>query len=300
MVDNQINNIISIYSRIKRFPEKYKDILKIDKPMRWLLADDKEQYVSIYTKSKQDKIINIDISSCFPSICKYLFKKDKPEFIKKIYDLTDKKERNILISNTLKNTGYLRILNIISKMLIFGYTFDRRDSEEILLLEFEKDGNLVSANSDYVYQIKNVVDSDFLKFIDNNQFKFHTEEYEYYIRCNRTSFFWKDGKLRLKGMYKHIPKGLEDIINNIFSGSQVDLSHIKKIYSQQYLNIIQKNNLNEILQNYYFDSENRVLNGQINYEKYDYYKTLINPNAYLQTWIYPVLLFQKQVFGNMF
>lgn len=300
-MNKELDFIISLYSRITRFPKQYNEILKIDKPMRWILADDKDQYVSIHKKTKEDRILSIDITSCFPSICRYLFKNSNPEFVKAIYDLTDKRERNILISNTLKTSGYLKILNIISKMLIFGFTLDRQDSDNVLLLEFEKDGILLACDNLYQQQIENNIDSPFLEFISKNEFMFHIDEYEYYIRCNRTSFFWnEDNKLRLKGIYKHAPEEIIDTITNILKGDSVDLARIKKIYSNKYFHIIKRNNLNELLKKYYFvDENNRILNADQRYEQYNYFKSNINPALYLKTWIYPILLFQKQAIGGI-
>ena len=292
--------MISVYSRINRFPIVYRDILKIDKPMRWIMADEKDQYVSIYKKNKDDKLIDIDVASCFPSICKYLFKEDNPEFVEKIYNLTDKKERNILIATTLKESGYLKVLNIISKMLILGYTFDRRDSDKNSLLEFEKDGNLIFCDKFYLDQIQNIIDSEFLEFIEKNQFIFHMDEYDYYIRCNKTSIFWSEnGDLRIKGLFKHVPSGVKEIISSIFKGDNIDFNIIKEVYSELYFKVIRHNNLLDILNKYYMCEDGRVINYQSQYEKYNYYKTNIDPSIYLKTWIYPVLLFQKQAVGGI-
>jgi len=296
--EDKLNEVIRFYSRITRFPKQYLDILKIDKPLRWILADIKEQYISVYKKSLDQKILDIDISSCFPTICNFLFKDDNPKFIEDIAVQPSKLSKNILISNTLKGTPYLKILNIISKMIIIGYVFDRKDSEEVSLLEFEKDGCLIFSNNFSYYKSieNNILDSPFLEFISDIGFKFKIIEYDYYIRCNNTSWFWSDSeKLRMKGMYKHIPKQIQKFYENIFSSKIVNIKQYTDIYNQISLKFIRNNNLQTILKDYYFCGEDKkILNSIGRYEKYGWKSSQIDPVLYQKTFIYPVWVFQQR------
>ena len=296
--NDKLNLLIQYYSWINRFPEKYKDILKIDKPIRWLLADEKNQYVSVFKKNIENKIIDIDITSCFPTICNFLFCDENPEFVNKINKLENKLEKNILISNTLKGTNYLKILNIISKMVILGFIFDRRDSDKVSLLEFEKDGCLIFTNDPNYFKCIEYRDSDsrFLKYINEIGFKFHIEEYDYYIRCNHTSWFWsqQNKKLKMKGFYKKTPEKVNKYYNDLFIGNTTDVKKFKEIYNIDSFKFIKSNNLKNILNKYYMCDEETILNSTGKYEKYNWLKSKINPDLYLKTFIFPIHLFNQR------
>lgn len=294
----KLNELIRFYSRINSFPEKYKDILKIDKPMRWILADENKQYVSAY-KDNNSKIIDIDITSCFPTICRFLFSDSNPDFVAKINNQETKLEKNILISNTLKNTEYLKILNIISKMIILGFIFDRQDSDKIILLEFEKDGCLIFIDDFFDF---NLYDTLFLNYIKNNDFKFKFKEYNYYIRCNNTSWFWSDEDqfLRIKGLYKHVPDGVLKFYRNVFSGHENNINNIISLYNKKTFDIIRKNYLDQFLEEYYFcDKNKKVLTSSSKYEIYNS-KIKIDPDNYIKTFIYPIWFFYKRNVNNLF
>lgn len=296
--NDKLNLLIQYYSWINRFPEKYKDILKIDKPIRWLVADEKNQYVSVFKKNIETKLIDIDITSCFPTICNFLFCDENPEFVNKINKLENKLEKNILISNTLKGTNYLKILNIISKMVILGFIFDRRDSDKVSLLEFEKDGCLIFTNDPSYFKCIEYRDSDsrFLKYIDEIGFKFHIEEYDYYIRCNHTSWFWSQQKkkLKMKGFYKKTPEKVNKYYNDLFIGNTTEVKKFKEIYNIDSFKFIKSNNLKNILNKYYMCDEETILNSTGKYEKYNWLKSKINPDLYLKTFIFPIHLFNQR------
>jgi hypothetical protein len=292
--EDNLNTLIQHYSRINLFPEQYKDILKIDKPLRWLLADEKDQYISIYKRTKEQKILDIDISGCFPTICNYLFKDTNPKFIEDIEKQPTKLEKNIFIANTLKTTNYLKVLNIISKMVILGYIFDRKDSANISLLEFEKDGCLIFITEDLYLDD---INTPFLEYVTKNNFKFRVTEYDYYIRCNNTSWYWTDETkdVRIKGKYKHTPKEILSLYNDIFSGKSADIQKYTEIYNPSSFKIIRNNNLQEILKKYYFcDDENKILASDGRYEKYHWTKSLIDPVVYQKTFIFPIWVFQQR------
>ena len=297
--EDHMNELIRHYSRISRFTSNYKDVLVIGPPIRWILADQKEQYVSVYKKSIEHKLIDIDIESCFPTICNFLFKDTNPKFIEDIAAQPTKLARNILIANTLKGTKFLKILNMISKLVILGFVFDRQDSNDVSLLEFEKDGCLIfSSNISYYKSIaNNIWDSPFLEFINAAGFKFKILEYDYYLRSNNTSWFWSDTDkiLRLKGMYKHTPKAIDKFYKDIFTGIPVNIDKFIELYKISTLKFIRQNNLDAILQDYYFCGEdNKILNVNGKFEKYHWRSSQIDPKLYLSTFIYPVWVFQQR------
>ena len=296
--EEHLNELIRRYSNVKRLPPGYKDVFVIGTPIRWILADERDQYISAYKKNIGHKILDIDVSGCFPTICNFLFKESNPKFLEDLAAEPTKLAKNILISNTLKETPYLKILNIVSKMVIIGYIFDRQDSEEVSLLEFEKDGCLIfSSNFSYYKCIEeNICDSPFLEFVVENNFKFKVTEYDYYIRCNHTSWFWSDEtKLRMKGMYKHIPKVMHKFYEDIFTGKSVNIDQYTSIYNKLSLKFIQDNNLQTILDNYYFCGEdNRILNENGKYEKYSWRSSHIDPMIYQRTFMFPVWVFQQR------
>jgi len=292
--------VIRQYSRISQFPKEYKNILKIDKPMRWLVADENNQYVSFYQKNPDEKLLDVDITGCFPTICKYLFKDENPEFVANIEDLADKRKKNIYIANTLKTTGYLKTLNIISKMVILGFIFDRQDSDNTSLLEFEKDGCLIVTGDNNIENCE--ITSPFQEFVKNIGFEFHVKKYDYYIRCNNTSWYWSDKnqKLRVKGIFKHIPPKIYEFYENLFKGAKVDIDYIHKIYNHVSFKFIQKNNLYDILEKYYYCGvDKRVLNNIGKYEKYHWQKSKIDPRIYLYNFIFPVWLFYQRNLNNV-
>jgi hypothetical protein len=294
MSNTHLDELIRYYSRITQFPKEYQDVFKIDKPMRWLLADKREQYVSISKKSDLS-LFEIDITSCFPTVCMFLFSDENPKFIENINQLDNKLEKNIYIANSLKNTPYLKILNIVSKIVILGYIFDRQDSNETNLLEFEKDGCLI-LTSDQTIE-KEIITSKFQEFVVNAGFRFHIKKYDYYIRCNNTSWYWNDFNkiLRLKGIYKHIPIKIKSFYNDLFQGKISEIDKINNVYNQDYWKFIKRNNLINIIENYYYcDDQKKVLNSNGKYEKFMWHKSDVDSRLYLYTFIYPLWLFYRR------
>ena len=296
---SNFEEVIRQYSRITSFPTIYKKIFKIDKPMRWLFADDNNQYVSFYQKNTDEKLLDVDITGCFPTICKYLFSEENPDFVSNIEALADKRKKNIYIANTLKTTGYLKTLNIISKMVILGFIFDRQDSDNTSLLEFEKDGCLV-ITSDNIKLCEAV--SPFQEFVKQIGFKFHVKTYDYYIRCNNTSWYWdeKNQNLRVKGINKHVPPKIYKFYEDLFKGISVNIKEFAKIYSDVYFKFIKNNNLTDVFKDYYYCGEdNKILNITGKYEKYHWKNSQINPRIYLYNFIYPVWLFYRRNLNNI-
>ena len=298
--ESNFEEMIRQYSRISQFPSEHKNIFKIDKPMRWLLADENNQYISFYQKDQDQKLLDVDITGCFPTICRFLFSEENPDFVTQIEALADKREKNIYIANTLKTTHYLKTLNIISKMVILGFIFDRQDSNDISLLEFEKDGCLIITTDNNIENCE--ITTPFQEFITRAGFKFHIKQYNYYIRCNHTSWYWseKDQKLKVKGIYKHVPPKIYEFYEDLFKGVVVDISNINKIYNSVSFKFIRKNNLTTLLEDYYYCSDNkRVLNTTGKYEKYHWKNSQIDPKVYLYNFIFPVWLFYQRNLNNI-
>jgi len=299
-MNKHFEELIQRYSWINSFPNEYKKIFKIDKPMRWLVADEKNQYVSFYQKDTSERLLDVDITGCFPTICRFLFNDTNPEFVTNIEDLADKKKKNIYIANTLKTTPYLKILNIISKMVIIGFIFDRQDSNKTSLLEFEKDGCLIVTTDNNIQNSE--ITSKFQEFIHKAGFRFHIKKYDYYVRCNHTSWYWseEEKKVKIKGIYKHVPSKIRRFYSDLFSGNNVDVTSFNKIYNNTSLKFIKHNNLNDLLKDYFYcGDDNRVLNTSGKYETYHWKNSQIDTNAYIHNFIAPIWLFYRRNLSNI-
>lgn len=278
---NFYENLLNLYSRIDF--RLYKESAKLDSSHIFYLADSTKQFITV-SRSANNFLFEIDIKSAFPTICKCLFG-EKSDFVKGIYSLSDKKERNIFISTNLKNTKYLKLLNIICKIIILGTTFE--SYSDLSLLELKKDGVLISCKD-----IDSNIKSKFIDFVINNGFEFHRKEYQKYIRCNRTTMLTDKNQLIIKGMYKHFPLKVKENIMDILSGNDNCLDYYQKIYSEKYFRIVKHNNLNEIINGYYLCENGRFLDQRGKYVKYSS-KIDINPRLYLKTFIFPVVLSTK-------
>jgi hypothetical protein len=206
--------------------------------------------------------------------------------------IQDKKSRNIFIATSLVNSEYLRVLNIICKVIIMGVLFE---SSEIILLELKKDGATISCDDETLVRLMNIHEhplGDFSKMVIDNNFQFHFTQYDKYIRSNRTSYFWDGNTLDVKGTYKHVPPKLNEVQKKILEEEFNDFQEILKIYSKQYFTILTTNNLMKLLKEYYLCGNERYLadNGK--------YVTKLNnsdisPRNYLKTFIYPIVLSTK-------
>jgi len=285
---NFFDNLIKLYSDIK-FPEEYEELSKIDKHINWYLADNTNQYITA-TKSNNIHILELDIKNAFTTICNAWFDKES-DFIQKLNKLQDKKAKNIFIATSLKNTEYLKRLNMICKMIIMGIIFKIGKAQ---ILELKKDGAVIICDSEFADQIKHIenINDEFIQFIISNQFIIKINEYESYIRSNKTSYFWDKNELITKGTYKYIPIKLLEIQKKILLHDKIDQKRLLKIYSRPYFEIIRLNNLNEILENYYKCSNNKYLNSNGKYIT-KLKDTIIEPRLYLQIFIFPIILSTK-------
>ena len=65
------NDILTLYSSLN-FPQRYEELSKIDKYIAYYLADQEDQYVCS-RQTASNKIVELDIKSAFPTICRKLF-----------------------------------------------------------------------------------------------------------------------------------------------------------------------------------------------------------------------------------
>ncbi|MCK9293163.1 hypothetical protein M0P25_03750 [archaeon] len=278
--------LLEHYKDIK-FPPEYTEVTKIDKSISWYLSDSTNQFISV-NKLPNINILELDISQAFTTICKCIFDKDS-DFINKMNHIKDKKSRNIFIATSLVNTEYLRMLNLISKIVITGTLFEIGD---ITLLELKKDGATICCNDETLQKIVNLnnnIYGNFTNFIISNNFKFHTNQYDKYIRSNKTSYFLIDKNITIKGIYKHSPEYIKEIQYKILL-SDFDNKELKKIYSTDYYKIIINNHLNELINKYYLCDNKKFIDSEM---KYISSINNISVNTYLRLFIYPLILSTK-------
>jgi hypothetical protein len=254
-------------------------------------------YKADYLKSNvlATNILEIDIASAFPNICKMLL--GHCEFVSKIFDIDNKIERNIFISTELTKGNYkisISDLNNWSKIIIFGYVFSLYNNIDVL--EFKKDSLLFKA-------IQKPSHSDFdIQFIDwllLNDLKFHINKIDTYIRINKTSFYYDRNRIITKGFYKNVPNELNNIILGIINGrilyDNVALNKIKNMYSDLFLNILVKSGLTEYISNYFsFDGKFITHDGKLVIAKtYIDIPSICSPFSYLQFIIFPIISLLK-------
>jgi hypothetical protein len=258
------------------------------------LADEQKSYISTKTNNNQI-IIEIDIKSAFPTICNALYKNDidKQEYLKFINqpDL-QKTERLIYLVKNL-TPDERRELNIICKIIVMGVLFFEY-IDEIIILEIKKDGLTAIVSYNDYERINNLNNSNnkFIKLLLENNFTIKCNTYKKYIRSNKTSWFIDNENIDIKGIYKHQPKFIKKELNNIiFKNTINDIENLKKYYYDEiYYKLVFKNNLNKLLNIYYFcDEKNKILTPNKNYTEYNY-GMKINPFLYVQLFIFPILL----------
>ncbi len=233
-------------------------------------------------------VMEIDIKSAFPTICKLMYGEDNP-FVQKIYSISDKIERNKFIAITLKKQGeidnkaYLSDLNLWSKILTMGYIYSK--FTDIIIVQYIKDGALFIASHK---ENLNSNDNTFIDYIIKNGIVFHERRIDTFIRFNRTSIVKYGKEISIKGDYHNPPPFIhETIIPTLLNGSIYDyelLNKVKKIYSKLYCQIIIKASLIDDVKKYYMINDS-YLN---NLGKLDSLSNL-DPLAYLRYIVYPIL-----------
>lgn len=248
-------------------------------------------YYSEETKTNllSRNLIEIDIKSAFPTICKMLFGANHP-FVQNIFNIEDKLQRNIFISTTLtaqsKIDGehYLNELNLWSKMLILAYTYI--NYENITLIEYVKDGLLIKG--DLIHYNQNPYKLNLDKFIKENNIQFHEKEKRLYLRYNKTSILQND-RLKIKGLFHDPPPFFILTLKKFFENKLYDnklLKELVKIYSNTYWQILYKAKLKDEINLYYKFQDGKYLDKQ---NKLTNDISKIYPKAYLRELYYPAL-----------
>lgn len=276
---NFLEEVITKYAKIE-IPDKFKSISKIDSNILWYLADDMETIIHCYSN-----MLEIDISSAFPSICKVYIKDDN--FNRTVDSIEKKENKLIYIANNLDGQQ-LRNLGYLSKTIIFGKIFENCN-KDIDIFEIKKDSCVLSTTCDI-----EKVDGEFSKFINDSGIKFSIKKYSKYLRYKKTSYYVLDNELIVKGTYKYISKKLyecikEFLINNDFSC----IKDLNKEYSELWFKILRVNNIKKQL-DLLFDCGGKCLNS--NFKYIDYTRKNINeidPKVYLKIFIFPFVIAHK-------
>ena len=232
--------------------EGFQKLNKIDSKFFWYYADEIDKIV--YSNNQNNKkLIEIDIKSAFASICKNWF--PDSELVKNLESIKDDKlKRNILISTSLKNTGYLEKLNWICKMIILGIVASL--DKNAFIYELKKDGivcQLSAESLDKAFHLEELNNS-FINFIIKSGFNFSIKLLNRYLRAYKTTYlFYNDQNLEIKGLYKHLPEYLNNLLYSIFMNDipRRDLEYLFTIYSLDYLYILKQLNLSDLIFKYY-------------------------------------------------
>ena len=274
-------------------PKSHQDILKIGGPIQYYLADANNNLVSA-TGNNTNYILDIDITSAFPTIVRNLFNSNS-KFIEGLNNIQEKKDKNIYIATRLKGEP-LQQINQICKMIICGIIFDTDSSDEledITILELKKDGCLISCPVETVNRLQNLQShqKEFTQFVLNHSFGFHFDQYSKYIRCNRTSFLLNKSldNLSIKGVYKHIPPKLREVVKQTMVNNYKELEECLYVYTKKFFKILQKNLLTEYLNNYYICGNNKIIDKDEKYITFKY-DSQVNPKNYLKLFVNPVVI----------
>ena len=302
------NNLLELYSRINFHPQ-HSEVSTLDKHIAYYLADKDDQFISA-RQGGNNRIVELDIKSAFPTICRNLFGEES-DFVKKMDSFEKKREKLIYIATTLKEAGdYLVQLNIMCKMTVLGTITELLPDDNFLILELKKDGILFNCTEESLERLKTLMPIDniqrlvnldydktyhllpFNKYLIDTGFTFHLTEYLMYYRANRTSVFFNQDELTIKGRYKYMPKRMKEIILKISGLLYENIGELKEIYSANYLKVCQYNGLTEILDDYFICDNDCVINSEGNYVKYNH-TVEIDPMVYLLIFIYPAILATK-------
>lgn len=271
MNDTFFQNVFNRYSKLK-IPEKNKEFYKLDNIV-YYQSDIKN------IKIVASDVYEIDIHSAFPTICNKIFDKNDP-FLIELNKKIDKLDRNKFIGIKLKDTGYLKQLNLIAKMIISSILMDADSEADVF--ELKKDGLIYTGNS--------ILNSKLYNYYTKELgFQIRITKYYKYVRCFRTSYFVNNDVL-IKGVFKDRPIYLQEVTNKLLLENNVNKSELNKIYSNKYFQIIKKNNLDELFLKYYACDNVKYLNSKCKYDKIRaMYDLNIIPKNYLKIFIYPLL-----------
>lgn len=272
--DDLFQKIFDIYTSVD-VPAEKQEIYNLNK-ITYYEADTKNKSISSNTT-----IYEVDLKSAFPSICTLMFGPES-DFVKKMNSFDDKLEKNKFIAISLKETEYLKQLNLISKMVITSSVI--ANDPESVILELKKDGILYMGKE---FNFNNEI----IKEYTNMGFTIHLNIYKKYIRYMKTSYFLdEDSNLIIKGIFKDRPKFLNDKTISILNGDEIDMDELHKYYSKLYWKIIQRNSLYELFNKFYNCDGNKILNKYLQYQQIKTFNDCnILPRNYLKLFIYPLL-----------
>ena len=290
---NFYQNLINIYFDNINPPAHHQELAKVGGPISQYLADQSNNLIHI-TGNNSNHILDIDITSAFPTICHNLFNQNN-NFIKQLNNIQEKKAKNIHIATTLKGEP-LKQINQICKLIIMGIILDTDNQDElenILILELKKDGCLISCPTETLDRLTYLSSNSnkFTQFILSHNFQFHFEQYAKYIRSNRTSFLLNKSldNITVKGYYKYIPTELKNNMFNFVTNKNQNINHINNIYNKKFFKILQKHNLKDYLEKYFLCNKNKVIDVTGKYVPLQL-NTKVDPKIYQKIFIHPLII----------
>lgn len=245
-----------------------------------------------------EKIIEIDVKSAFPTICKFLYGPNH-WFVKKIYEFDNKFDRNKYIAVTLTHNKSpdlkykINDLNIWSKVIVLTYCYSYLIDP--FLLELKKDGIVVTCKE------VNPETNDVLDLLYELGFKFHSNFIDQYLRYHRTSIYAQSKELTIKGTFKNPPNFVKSFLKQVLNNNNLVynndfLYNIKNIYSKLYFDILILKGLYTDIEDKYEFAPLKFINseGKLQHLKSIYEcKDVIVPEQYLYNVIYPVIALLK-------
>jgi hypothetical protein len=276
-----LSNVMSMYSQLTKSCK----INNLGPPFTYFEADEIKS--NIYVTD----LIELDITAAFPTICKFYFG-EQHQLVKNIFQITEKKQRNIYIATTLTEQSkidgknYLQELNLWCKILILGYIYSQY--ENIDIIEYKKDGVLFKG--DHINTLSSIA-VKFNEFIKEQNVIFHKTVINQYMRINKTSIFDIAGSIDIKGGYKSMPDYLAlEVLPLLLINSKIydhkTLNEIKQKYTYKYSQIVIKSGIKEYIDKYYRFKNNTFLdcNGKLTKNIQEIYI-----QSYLSYIIYPAL-----------
>lgn len=244
----------------------------IDKTF-WYLADNGAIGV---LATRDQTVAEIDIVSAYSTIVHLVA--PESSLAKELVEIEDKRKRNILIA--LRCRELLPMFSRICVMTILLYISKLRSPP--LLLELKRDGVLLFCDR---VALASLPDS----FIG---FSFRIKPLSFYFRAYKTTTVFDGNLVVRKGMYKHIPKGIEERVQYLLRYREPpDLSILDEVYSRDFFEACcLKNQLDEL--KYWYDCEGKILLKNGKYAPFaEFLRSEVNPRLYLRLFISPILIF---------
>lgn len=273
-----LNDLIPLFVEIVT-DDRFK---KLGPPFTYHLAEDIKSNVLV------KGAMEIDVKGAFPTICRLMYGDESP-FVKEIFAIPDKFERNKYIAITMKQAGdrdgisYLADLNLWSKILVMGYIYSRYD--DVVVIQYVKDGVLFLGTPREDFGPKG---DTFVDYVIKHEVAFHERRIDNFIRFNRTSVITYGKEVSIKGNYKDLPEKLQnEVIPSVLGGGIYDyplLNAVKKLYSKTHYQILRQASLTDDINKLYMIN-GKYLNSS---GKLDNLSNL-DPRSYLRYILYPIL-----------